>query len=413
MDPMQIVPGAPPLLWSPINGAQDSRVAEKRARAFASGARSAKGSSSDGAVFFRQRAGTLLMCLLHAAALDGASLQDFLKWARRPSDPAARRILDHHPAAAPGWADKLDELLTGDDRTVGNTLASVAAALAPFDHSDVVDLVDAPAERCTDLRQILEARGTVYALGKDDVYGSIAPLVTAIVEDVFDTAEAIADSSPTKRCDPAFLACLDEAPNLSPIPTLRQRVADGRGRGICCMYAAQGWSSVVARWGEDDAAELASFTSNVVVFGGCKDPEFLEDMSKLCGEMKVTKKTQSHSRGVNGTASTSTHEAWEPVLRPHEIGRLDVARGHTLVLAENLPPVISRMTALFERKKLWRDVIEPEIALVREETERARAQHRAARLAAASDAGFAWQATTGPGRDDDTSELPVVRERAR
>ncbi|MGQ0843488.1 MAG: type IV secretory system conjugative DNA transfer family protein [Sporichthyaceae bacterium] len=366
MDPLRIVPGAEPLRWSPIHGAQDSRVAEVRGRAFAAGARSNAG-ASEGAIFYRQRAGALLMCLLHAAALDGASIRNVLAWSQRLTDPAPRRILDTHPNAAPGWADKLSGLVAGDDRTVGNTLATLEQALAPFDHDDIAASIDLPVERCTDLRQLIRENGTVYALGKDTPYGSVAPLVTAIVEDVLDTAEALAYTAPTGRLDPPFLAALDEAPNISPIPSLRQRVADGRGRGICVVYAVQGWASVVARWGAAEAAELAAITSNLVVYGGCKDPNFLADMEKLCGQTKVSRRSRSHSRGAHGGASTSTHETWEPVLRAHEIGTLNVDRGHALVLAENLPPLIARQPALFEQRNLWRDVIQPELAEVRAE----------------------------------------------
>jgi type IV secretion system protein VirD4 len=333
---------------------------------------------SEGAAFYKQRAGAMLMCLLHAAALDGASIQQVLAWSRRPSDPAPRRILDTHPDAAPGWADKLTGIVTGDERTVGNTLATVEQALAPFDHAEVASAIDLPPDRCTDLRALIAANGTVYALGKDTPYGSVAPLVTAIVEDVLDTAEAIGYEMPNGRLDPPFLAALDEAPNIAPIPSLRQRVADGRGRGVCVIYAAQGWAGVVARWGAQEAAELAAITSNLVVYGGCKDPDFLADMEKLCGQVKITRRTRSRSSGAGATHSTAVHETWEPVLRAHEIGTLDVQRGHALVLAENLPPIIARQRALFERRKLWREVIEPEIAEVRATAARARAARRTA-----------------------------------
>jgi type IV secretion system protein VirD4 len=153
MDPLGLVPGAEPMRWSPIYGAQDSRVAEIRARAFTAGARptGAATSSSEGGVFYRERAGTLLMCLLHAAALDGASLSQVLAWARQPRDKALPRILATHPAAAPSWAGLLAEVVSGDDRTLGNTMATLGQALAPFVHAEVLAAADVDADRCTDL----------------------------------------------------------------------------------------------------------------------------------------------------------------------------------------------------------------------------------------------------------------------
>jgi type IV secretion system protein VirD4 len=223
--------------------------------------------------------------------------------------------------------------------------------------------------------RLIQANGTVYALGKDTPYGSIAPLVTAICEDVLDTAEHLGYSASHNRLDPPFLACLDEAPNIAPIPSLRQRVADGRGRGMAVIYAVQAWASVVTRWGPAEAAELAAFTSNLVVYGGCKDPDFLADMERLCGQTQYTRHTHNRTHpstilGV-GQSSTTTAKVWEPVLRAHEIGQ--IPEGQALILAENLRPIIARQRALYEDKQTWRG-IEAEVAAVRAENTAARAR---------------------------------------
>lgn len=84
----------------------------------------------------------------------------------------------------------------------------------------------------TDFHEFLDAEGTIYLLGKDSEVNSVAPLTTAVTEDLLDIAETHAIASPAGRLDPPLLAALDEAPNIAPIPSLRQRVADGRGRGI-------------------------------------------------------------------------------------------------------------------------------------------------------------------------------------
>jgi type IV secretion system protein VirD4 len=352
LDPWGLIPHAQRVSWSPVQGATDPRVAEVRARAFTTVARAGVNvTSSDGARFHKARAGTMLMCLLHAAALDGAELATVLRWAARPSDPAVARILDNYPAAAPGWAEKWGGLLGGDPRTLANTLATLEQALSCYDHPDVAATAAGPA---TDLAALIAAGGTVYALGKDHPYSSIAPLVTAICEDVLDAAEANAAASPGHRCDPPFLAVLDEAPNIAPLPSLARRVADGRGRGIAVIYATQAWASVEARWGREAAAELAAYTTNTVVHGGIKDPDFLTDMEKLCGSHEVLHRNRTQPAGFAvGPGQTTTHRTWEPVLRAHEIAQLDTARGHALILAEDLPPILARQPALHENKVLW------------------------------------------------------------
>ncbi|WP_338054303.1 TraG/TraD/VirD4 family protein [Streptomyces spiramenti] len=287
----------------------------------------------------------MLAALLHAAALDGASLERVLTWARKLTDPAPVGILDAHPGAGPGWSDMLRTATTGDSRTVGNTASTLDAALEPLMHESVVRALQGSGEPPTDFRQLLDEGGTVYLLGKDSEVNSVASLTTAVTEDLLDVAEAHALTSQAGRLDPPLLAALDEAPNIAPIPSLRQRVADGRGRGITVVYGLQGWASARARFGEDTANELASFTNHVVVFGGAKDPSFLMDMSDLCGQVERARTTKTTTGGDRGGHSTATHMAVEPVLRGDQIRAL--ADGHALVLADNLPPVITRLDGMW------------------------------------------------------------------
>jgi len=343
-DPQGLAPSLPRLRWLPIAGADDTETAMMRAKALIAGSRTpgSASQSSEGASFYRGQASKVLGAFLHAAALDGASLRDLLRWAGQITDPAPLGILRAHPGAGPGWAEMLQTSITGDGRTVGNTAVTLAAALEPFMHEAVVDALQGQGDP-TDFRAFLDAGGTLYVLGKDSETNSITPLTTALVEDLLDVAESHAITSPAGRLDPVLLAALDEAPNIAPIPSLRQRVADGRGRGITVIYGLQGWASAVARFGPDAAAELASYTNNVVVFGGAKDPQFLRDMSDLCGQVERIRKTRTS--GDSGSESVASQAVLESVLRPDEIKAL--GEGFALVLADNLPPVISRMEGMW------------------------------------------------------------------
>ncbi|KUO00057.1 conjugal transfer protein TraG [Streptomyces caeruleatus] len=346
-DPQNIAPSLPKFRWTPINGASETEVAMMRAKAFVAGSRTpgSAAQSSEGSAFYKGQASKILAAFFHAAALDGANLNWVLKWARKLTDPAPLGILNAHPGAGPGWADMLRTATTGDSRTVGNTASTLDAALEPFMHQTVIRALQGDGEDATDFHEFLDAGGTIYLLGKDSEVNSVAPLTTAIAEDLLDLAEAHAIASPAGRLDPALLAALDEAPNIAPIPSLRQRVADGRGRGITVIYGLQAWASARARFGEDIAKELAAFTNNVVVFSGDKDPAFLKDMSDLCGQVERERTTKTTTGGDRGGHSTATHMALEPVLRGDEIRGLP--EGHALVLADNLPPIVTRLDGMW------------------------------------------------------------------
>ncbi|MGW7292838.1 type IV secretory system conjugative DNA transfer family protein [Streptomyces xiamenensis] len=356
-DPQNIAPSLPRFRWTPITGAAETEVAMMRAKAFVAGSRTpgSAAQSSEGSVFYRGQASKILACLFHAAALDGADLDWVLKWARTLTNPAPLGILNSHPGAGPGWADMLRTATTGDSRTVGNTAATLAAALEPLMHESVIHALQGDGEEATDFREILDAESTVFLLGKDSEVNSVAPLTTAIAEDLLDIAEAHAVASLAGRLDPPLLAALDEVANIAPIPSLRQRVADGRGRGITTIYGLQGWASARARFGEDTANELASFTNHVVVFGGAKDPAFLKDISDLCGQVERVRTTKTTTGGDRGGHSTATHLALEAVLRADEIRALPA--GHALLLADNLPPVVTRLDGMWTWES-WAEIEE-------------------------------------------------------
>ncbi|MEU7230083.1 type IV secretory system conjugative DNA transfer family protein [Streptomyces chrestomyceticus] len=387
-DPQGLAPSLPKLRWSPITGAADTETAMARAKALVAGSRTpgSAAQSSEGSAFYKGQASKVMAALLHAAALDGASLDQFLRWARKLSDPAPLGILSAHPGAGAGWGDMLLNATSGDERTVGNTAVTIDAALEPLAHQMVVDALTGGADEPTDVRELLDAGGTIYLLGKDSEVNSVAPLTTAVTEDLLDIAEAHAIAAPAGRLDPPLLAALDEAPNIAPIPSLRQRVADGRGRGITVIYGLQGWASAVARFGSDTAAELASFTNNVVIFGGAKDPQFLRDQSDLCGQVERVRTTKTTNSGDRGGVSTAKHLALEPVLRPDEIKAL--GEGEALVLADNLPPVITHLDGMWNWKT-WPQV-QAEVRSLRDANAAERARLAAVRGRQADAHAAAW-----------------------
>ena len=402
LDPQEICPGLEPLRWSPIHGSEDTERASVLAAAFVAGGKSSTGAkvSDEASSFYKGQAARVLECLLHAAALDGASLRDVLRWSDRFSDPAPRMILDRHPGAGPGWADAFVKATTGDDRKVTNTLSTLAEALGCFRHDAVVKAIDVSGDRATPIEQLLDANGTIYLLGKDNPYLSIAPLVTAMQEDLLDRAEALANTKQYRRLDPPLLVGLDEAAN-TPLPTLRQRVSDGRGRGLSVMYIVQGWASAEARFGRDAAKELASFTNNTLVFGGVGDEDFLAGLEKRCGQVRVFRTSASSGSGRGSGPSQNVQEDWQPVLRAHEIGGLDIKLGEALLLSNDLGPIITRLPKLSEDED-W-----PQIA---REVEQVRAMADAARARAAADKrrfmaenAAAWAATkeAAAGADDE------------
>ena len=262
----------------------------------------------------------MLQGYFHAAALTGRSIADVLDWVANPRQASLpEEVLRTHPHAAPFWHGLLHAALHGDERTAGNTITTIQQALALFYQQSLRDrCVPSPGRAPVDVAELITQGGTVYLLGRDDPYASASPLMTAVAEDILDTALQLAHASPHGRLCPSFLACLDELPSTAPLPTLRTRMANERALGLSFIYAAQTWRQLVICYGQDEARALFGLTNIITLFGGGKDGAFNREMSELIGTTRVTRTTYTHgpARMSTGTSHTATDE---PILRPEEI----------------------------------------------------------------------------------------------
>ena len=350
LDPFDLAPGVPELVWDPVQGCEDSMVAERRAKAFTAGTvRGAvtRGAGDEAARFYAAEGAKVLQAYFHAAALKGHTLDRVLTWLADPRNAGEpEEILRTEPNAAQFWDGLLRGALQGDDRTAGNTVTTVQQAMALFFQESI-------RRRCTprsgvpatDLEDLVRRGGTIYLLGRDDPYASASPLMTAVAEHVLDTVLNLAMTSPYGRLCPSFLACLDELPSTTPLPTLRTRMANERALGVSFIYAAQTWRQLVICYGEDEARALFGLTNTIIVFGAGKDVEFYRELSALIGTTRMLRRSFNHHQG---RWAASVHGEDVPVLRPEELRQLP--ERHALVIAENARPFIARLRRCIDGK---------------------------------------------------------------
>lgn len=349
-DPDRLIDGATPVRWSPVGGCDNSVTAERRAAALLAAAGDT-GDSRYGA-FFVDAARDVLKCYLHAAALTRSDIRTVLGWSRRLDDPTPAEILRTDPNAAPGWAGIIAVHTTGAVETTSGVMRHLARALACFSHPHVIDACCPEPGDSFDIPRFLQANGTVYLLGKDSGLGAVAPLLTAFAQDVFDTAERLANRTASRRLDPPLLGLLDEAPSIAPIPTLPALLADGRGRGIVIVYAMQSFSQAVTRWGASPAETMANATNITVIFGGLSSAKDLADLERLCGTRQA-RRDSLHRGGERGARSATASWETTPVLRAGDIRTLPA--GAALVLWGRLPPVVARFPLLSDDRD-WKAI---------------------------------------------------------
>jgi type IV secretory pathway TraG/TraD family ATPase VirD4 len=368
LDPDLLAPAARPARWSPVAGCEKSEVAERRAMALVTAV--GEEENLQNGAFFRDSARDLLKAYLHAAALEGLDVRAVLDWSRRPEDPTPVEVLMASPWAAPGWGDVIALHTSGAAETTSGVLRYVARALSCFSHERVVEACCPFPGDELDIERLLLENGTLYLLGKGSRLGAVAPLITALADEVFDCAERLAVRMPCRRLDPPLLGLLDEAPNIAPVPALPELLADGRGRGIVVVYAMQSFSQAVTRWGPERARTMGSATTVTAVLGGLTSPSDLADLERICGQRRVRR--ESSHRGTSG-ANNRDHSrtiSWESetVLRADQIRTLPA--GVALVLWSKLPPFLAHLPLLSQQAG-WPEV-QREEAAVREANDRAR-----------------------------------------
>lgn len=349
LDPDGLAPAATPVRWSPVAGCEDSRVAERRAQALVAASGDDSGPHAD---FFRGSAADVLKGYLHAAALTNRTMRDVVRWAAKPTDPTPTRILAEHPTSAVDWAGTIATHTTGAEQTTSGVMRTLARALACFGHSDVMALCCPEPGEEFDVDGFLESSGTVYLLGKQPAAGTggVAPLLTAFAEELLDAAERVASRRPGRRLDPPLLALLDEAPSICPIPSLPQRLADGRGRGIVVAYGMQSAAQGRDRWGTNGAAAMDDATTVSVILRGLRGVDDLQDLERLCGQRRIQRHSKSDS--MTGRSVTVASEL-EPVVTVAEIRSLPVGVG--LVLWDDFPPVLAYLPGLWEDRD-WKTI---------------------------------------------------------
>ncbi len=339
-DPQQLAPGVPAgLRWSPVRGCEEPLTAMIRAAGLAAATGLSGGGVENGG-FWEGKTRAALQSLLHAAALDQRPPADLFRWTLDPAVAAeAVAILTANPRAATGWADVLASMIESDPRTRDSIWQGVSLSLAALADPRVLAAVSPRDGERFDPEAFLAEHGTLFLLATGAGANNSAPLVSALVEDVVETARQLAARSPEARLDPPLLLALDEIGNLAPLPSLPTLMAEGGGTGITTMPVVQSVAQARQKWGDHAASAIWDASIVKIVLGGASDSRDLQDLSTLIGERDEL--TDSTTIGDHGTRSTQRSTRRVPILPPDAIRRLPF--GTALVLLRSAPPIITQM----------------------------------------------------------------------
>ena len=295
------------ITFDPLHGCEDPELAAARAQDLLR-ASAAPGTGGE-REFWTFQAGRVLECLMHAAALDEASMHDVLTWVADPDTAAAdvERALLGSPEPA-YQADAL-QFFKLNDRTRSSICATIMPALGWLTNKTAVAAAtNSPTANGGtgpfDVAKLLADRGTVYMV-QDPEQIQTAPLVTALTAHIAREARRMAGG---RRLDPPLQLALDEAPTICPIP-LDEWTNDMSGRNITMLIVAQSLAQLRKRWGSDGAQIIQGNAASLVVFGGIGAHDDLQALSLLAGQKDEEVPTYDADGEITGY-----HVRREPVL---------------------------------------------------------------------------------------------------
>ena len=338
------------LRWSPIRGCESPQTAMLRANALCAGA----GAGITDGGFWIQQTNTVVRCLLQAAALDGRTAVDLYRWSlSAPAASQAVSVLAESPGAAPLWSQALDAVITADQRQRDSVWSIVSTVFGPLaDPRVVTQLTPASGEEFHPA-QFLRDCGTLYLLGTASGASATANFVSALIEDVVETARRLAGASVGARMDPPLALILDEAANY-PLPSLGALMSEGGGTGIATVAVLQSLAQARARWGHDSAQAIWDSAIAKVILGGSSNASDLRDIAQLIGERDVQEVSISHQSGGGRNISESTRQ--RGILDPSMIRSIKV--GHGLLMLRAAAPIMLTLkpwTARADAAELRRD----------------------------------------------------------
>ena len=345
--------------WNPIRGCTTVKAARRRAQALLRATAGTGGDNTGNHAFFERRAVDVMTGYLLAAALSNATLAEFVSWCQNDLDTEAAAILREYPEyAAVRRALQQSQSVVEETRSgIWETLRDAIACLT--DPEVVRSALPSPEESGFDSEMYVRSGGTVYVIGSENDAATQAPLITAFVQEVLDTARRLAISSSSEagreRLAPPFTAVLDEVASICPLPDLPDTLSDSAGRGVLVHYALQSPAQATARWGKA-AATLFDNTAALSIFGGLKSEDTLKWASLLAGRRLEERRSRQIGRSFIDPGSLHIGQERVDILEPAAVRQ--IPRGRALVIMRSMPALIVHLRPAWKRpdwKQLERD----------------------------------------------------------
>ena len=319
--------GLPSSTWSPLAACTTWQGAQRVASWLSSTVKDSGGGLTDGD-FWYASAAKLLSPLLFAAAFDGYTIADVVRWVDtqeqdQPRDALERSgVVEALNAANASW--------NRDPRQRSSVYTTAETVLAAYADPSV-----AASARSSEIdagRLLDGSSRTLYLCAPSDEQARLRPLFASLLQTMLSAAYKHAHKT-GQPLNPSLLVVLDEAANIAPLRDLDTFASSAAGQGIQLVTVWQDLAQMKARYG-DRAHTIVNNHRATVILSGVKDPATLEFASRLVGESEVIR--PSTTTDSSGRRSTTEGPHTRRLIPDHAIRAMP--GGRALLLYGSTPP---------------------------------------------------------------------------
>ena len=333
--------GLPSSTWSPLAACDTWQGAQRVASWLASTVKESGGGLTDGD-FWYASAAKLLAPLLYAAAYDGYTIADVVRWVDTQDQDQPRAALERcgviealHAAEA-SWNRDVRQR-----SSVYTTAETVLAAYADPSVAASARSSDIDADRLLD-----GGNHTLYLCAPSDEQARLRPLFATLLQTMLSAAYKRSHAT-GQPIDPSLLIVLDEAANIAPLRDLDTLASTAAGQGIQLVTVWQDLAQMKARYG-DRAHTVINNHRATIILPGVKDPATLEHVSRLVGESETARRSTT----TDASGRRSVTEAVQSQRLAPEHSARSMPEGDALLIYGASPPARLRLRPWYREPHL-------------------------------------------------------------
>jgi type IV secretory pathway TraG/TraD family ATPase VirD4 len=290
--------------------------------------------------FWDKEAASMLAPLLHAAAINGQSMSELVRWldARDFTDAIAAL----KAAGASAAADQLEGVSRRDERNRETTVMSALNLLRAYRYPQVATCAvgDLTPERFLDGKA-----NTIYVVAAGHDQDALRPVILALVAAMYEAAIVKA-----RKCgvlDPRLFIVMDEAANIAPVRPLAPWLSQCGDHGIVIATIWQSIAQIDQRYGRAARDAICAASTAQVFIPPLAEPTSAGYLTEMLGEEPVA--NASTSTGLSRHTLSIGHQKAAPSPWLRQIGR-----GRAVLVYRDLPPAIVRAPGWFEDPRFTR-----------------------------------------------------------